>query len=182
MIQDPIRLLLDIACNTGVDLRQRRDAIANLALLIEKNSIRADRRSTYQEVLSRLLIEICLEESEKIEIINHLCAQLELEPEEHGLVAEILWALGKSDVGQSMIALRCILECALRMRLKESELRQAILSLDDLSSAVEDHQLVPLLPDLKYLRASIFASGTEGNRNTIDSYLSKLSKRNLRGV
>jgi hypothetical protein len=182
MTQTQIGILLSVVSNEDLHLVERRDALKNLALSIEKNSDSADSRSTYEELLPPSLLDLELTDSEKSEIVQALCERIELEPAGGGLLTELLWAVGKADGDASANALRCVLGCALEKSLSGPELRQAILSLDDLSYVVQDGELVSLLPRLNHLRSKVIATGHEASLNAIDGYFAKLAVRKLPGL
>jgi hypothetical protein len=180
--QSEVKILLDTAINGDLHPVERRDALKNLALTVEKNSGCADSDSSYDELLPQPLRDVRLAESEKSEIVRVLCKQIQIEPLGCGVLTELLWAIGKTDVGPSADALRCVLACTLERQLSGSELRQAILCLEDLTYMVQDRELIPLLPLLTHLKANVIATRHDESLNAINSYFAKLGKRGLPGV
>jgi hypothetical protein len=182
MTQSAVRIMLDIVTNGDLHLVERRSALKDLTLAMEKNSDSADSLSTYKELLPQSLLDLELTETEQSEIVQLLCEQIEREPMGSGLLTELLWAVGKSSARVSTNAFPCVLGCALERPLSGAELRQAILSLEDLSYTADNSELVAQLPRLNQLRSKVVASGNEASLEAIDSYFTKLAARKLPGL
>ena len=182
MAQELVQILLDTICLPTTEVTQRRNAVVNLALLMEKHSPGADTDANYMEHLPSSLFRVVLEEADKIEIVDVLCGQLELEPIDNGVVKELFWALGKVDSGQSLIALKSALKCVLEKPLKPSELRQAILTIADLSDVVQNHDLESVVALLKELARGVQNFKSAEDRLRIQNCVLKWRERGVRDI
>lgn len=171
--------LLEAVRSASADISERRDALKNLSLLVEKNSQNPDRALVYRELLPPELLGIELNESQKSEIADSLCRQLELEPAEGGVIKEVLWSLGKTDREQCLAVLQSITQFLLQRSLDEKEVWEGLLSIEDLTYSVDDAELAPLLPRLEELRKRVLSSGDEDSHKAIESLFEKLRGRNL---
>ena len=177
-----IGTLLIKMSSSNLEINQRRNAIADLALLIEKNSGGAHRDSVYQELLGPELLARSLVDSEKSKIVESICKQLSVEPAGSGLLKELFWALGKTEAFMSVRALHSIAESLTYRDLNSVEVRQALLSIDDLSHSATNNDLTPILSALAGLRLRLQAPSDDENLRILDGYYSKISKRSIPGI
>jgi hypothetical protein len=179
MKHEPVRVLLDTVRSAGADVNERRNAIPDLALLLEKHSHRADEEKNYKELLRPNLLEIQLDEADKTEIVDALSRQLEQEPVEGGITRQLFWALKKADNHQATVAFRAVIGCISQKPLEDADVWQGILSLELLGYSVPKSELQVQLPLLQELRARVISSGGTDSRRAIESLFGNLRDRGL---
>jgi hypothetical protein len=125
------------------------------------------------------LLNIHLDEADRVEIVDVLCRQLEKEPPKDGIIGQLFWTLKKTDRAQALNALQSVVRCVLHRQLDDGEIWQGLLSIEVLSYSVDDTHLAQLLPDLEELRARVLASGGADSRKAIENLFARLSGRGL---
>lgn len=170
--------MLHSICSQGGDVNNRRNAISDIALLLEKNSKGSDRDAVYEELLSPTLMGIILNEEAKSEVVSLLAGQLDRESE-GGLKIELLWALGKTDGPSASLAVNAILTCLALRSGDDTETWQGIISLDRLSYSIAAAELKALRSNLEKVRELINRSDHAENKRQAAHVFASLHDRGL---
>lgn len=153
----------------------REEAILQIAMLLEKNSICPDQPSFYETVLSDHLLSISLDESEQQEMIAELGNLILSEK----MTASMLWALGKTTSRTALVPLLTWLRNHNRS-LDEEAIWQALIALDNFLGLKVDGTLDCQVADM--IRDYNLTSALQRILETDNPRLKKLGQKLLNRI